>query len=476
MSFANSQHVYIVGMEFVGCGRPSNRVINVDNFVLRDSKFQGQGNSGTALELIGTTAEIFNCRFLSNRRGKYIQFWETIQVYGNVGGAILASNSRVNISQSHFEGSAAQYGGAMYVERGSVIHIKNSMFIQNNGTRNGGGVVYSYISNITIEASTFRYNTATSGGVLQPWYCNITIKNSHFDNSTSTSAGGVAYIHFSNMAIKSSNFTNTYAGFSGGVIYTGSSNVTIESSVFENNTGRAGGALITSRATIIMKSSRFYRNTASPSNGGVMDNIGSNVTIIASEFVDNHTPDSGGALYARSGTDLTVENSRFTNNVASNGGAMYSTSSNIRIIACNFANMATGYGNGLCASASTVTIRETSAFVSISPDYRAGILYSSGSTITIEEPVTTTGHGQELATTTTVPMVADESTTSAMSLTTALTEAESTTLGVTGREMFTSTSITMGTDESVTIVTVKNTTTTNAEGICMLKINLAQHH
>ena len=210
MSFANSQHVYIVGMEFVGCGRPSNRVINVDNFVLRDSKFQGQGNSGTALELIGTTAQIFNCRFLSNRWGKYIQFWETIQVYGNVGGAILASNSSVNISQSHFEGNVAQYGGAMYVERGSVIHIKNSMFIQNNGTRNGGGVVYSYNISITIEASTFRYNTATTGGVLQSWYCNITIKNSHFDNSTSTSAGGVAYIYFSNiMAIESSNFTNT---------------------------------------------------------------------------------------------------------------------------------------------------------------------------------------------------------------------------------------------------------------------------
>ena len=231
--------------------------------------------------------------------------------------------------------------------------------------------------------------------------------------------------------------------------------------MFENNTGYAGGALISFGCSVMVNSSRFYRNTASPSNGGALDNHESKVTIIASEFVDNYTPGSGGALYSRGGTNLTVEGSRFTNNGASNGGAMYSTRSNIMIIACNFANnMATGYGNGLFASASTVTIRETSAFVSTSPDYRAGILYSSGGTITIEEPVTTTG--QELATTTTVPMVADESTTSVM---TALTEAESTTLGATGREMFTSTSVTMGTDESVTIVTVKNTTTTNAEGM-----------
>ena len=88
INFRNSQHLHITGMEFIGCGSTSNQIENVGNFVLRDSKFQGQGNSGTALELTGTTAEIFNCRFLSNRRGKYIQFWEIIQVYGTVGGAI----------------------------------------------------------------------------------------------------------------------------------------------------------------------------------------------------------------------------------------------------------------------------------------------------------------------------------------------------------------------------------------------------
>ena len=456
INFRNFQHIYIIGMEFIGCGSTSNQVEYVGNFVLRDSKFQGQGNSGTALELTGTTAEIFNCRFSSNRRGKYIQFWETLnQVYGTVGGAILASNSSVNISQSHFEGNVAEYGGAMYVERGSVIHIKNSLFTHNNGTRYGGGVVYSYISTITIEASTLHYNTATSGGVFQSWYCNITVVNSSFDNSTSTgTTGGVADLIHSNMIIKSSNFTNTYADFSGGVIYASSSNVTIESSRFENNTGYAGGVLISFRRSIIMvNSSRFYRNTAAPSNGGVMDNHESKVTIIASEFVNNYTPNSGGALYSRGGTNLTVEDSRFTNNAASNGGAMYSTSSNITIIACDFAdNMASNRGTGLYSSVSTIAIRETSAFVASSPNYRVGILYSYGSTISIEEPITV--KPQESTTTTTEPM-ADESTTSVM---TALTEDESSTLAVTRRETVTSTSsITMGTDD------LETATTTSAE-------------
>lgn len=182
----------------------------------------------------------------------------------------------------------------MYVEQGSIVHIMDSSFSHNNATWAGGGVLYSYISSITIEASTFCYNHGPSRGVFDPWYCNITIINCSFDNSTSRSAGGVAYVHSSNMTIKSSNFTNTYAGFSGGVVYASSSNVKIESSNFENNTGYAGGALISFRRSMItIKSSRFYRNTASSSNGGVLDNHESKVTIIESEFVNNYTPHSG---------------------------------------------------------------------------------------------------------------------------------------------------------------------------------------
>ena len=313
VNFGNSENIYIVGMEFVGCGGTSNQVENVGNFVLRDSTFLGQESSGTALELIGTTAQIFNCRFMSNRQGKYIAFWEITQVYGTVGGAILASNSSVNISQSHFEGNMARYGGAMYVERGSVVHITDSSFSHNNATWAGGGVLFSYISSITIEASTFHYNSGPSGGVLESRYCDITIINSSFDNSTtSASAGGVADLSSSNVTIKSSNFTNTYAAFSGGVVYASGSNVTIESSNFENNTGIAGGALISfGRSIITIKSSRFYRNTASSSSGGVLDNHESKVTIIESEFVNNYTPQGGGALYSRGGTNLTVEGSRF---------------------------------------------------------------------------------------------------------------------------------------------------------------------
>ena len=465
INFRNSQHIYIVGIEFIGCGSTSNQIEYVSNFVLRDSKFQGQGNSGTALELTETTAQIFNCRFLSNKRGKYIQFWETLnQVYGRVGGAILASNSSVNISQSHFEGNVAEYGGAMYVERSSVVHIKNSLFIRNNGTRYGGGVAYSYISSIMIESSTLLYNTASSGGIVKSWYCNITIINSYFDNSTSTgTTGGVASLHGSNMIIKSSNFTNTYADFSGGVIYSTRNNITMESSRFENNSGLAGGVLISfSRSIIMVKSCKFYRNTASPSNGGAMDNHESEVTIIASEFVNNYTPESGGALYSRGGTNLTVERSRFSNNVASNGGAMFSTSSNITILACSFvSNMVSGLGTGLYSAVSTVTIRETSAFVATSPDYRVGILYSYGGTIIIEEPVTTT----EQEPSTTEPMT-EEPTTVVM---TVETDESRTTLAATRREIFPSTSsITMGMDEIATTTIAEdvtnNTTITSGAG------------
>ena len=43
----------------------------VKEFMVEDTKFKGQENSGTALELIKTTAQIVNSTFLSNGKGLY---------------------------------------------------------------------------------------------------------------------------------------------------------------------------------------------------------------------------------------------------------------------------------------------------------------------------------------------------------------------------------------------------------------------
>ena len=54
--FSQSLYIHITNLEFIGCG--VNVVKHVEELVIEDTKFKGQENSGTALKLNETTAQI----------------------------------------------------------------------------------------------------------------------------------------------------------------------------------------------------------------------------------------------------------------------------------------------------------------------------------------------------------------------------------------------------------------------------------
>ena len=56
--FSQSQYIHITNLEFIGC--VGNQMSHVEEFVVIGTKFEGQGNNGTALELIEITARIIN--------------------------------------------------------------------------------------------------------------------------------------------------------------------------------------------------------------------------------------------------------------------------------------------------------------------------------------------------------------------------------------------------------------------------------
>ena len=49
MHFSQSQSIYITDLKFIGCG--GNQITQVKEFLVTDTTFEGQENSGTALEL-----------------------------------------------------------------------------------------------------------------------------------------------------------------------------------------------------------------------------------------------------------------------------------------------------------------------------------------------------------------------------------------------------------------------------------------
>ena len=275
MHFNQSQSIHITNLEFIGCG--GNQVRQVEEFVVENTKFKGQKNSGTALELIETTAQIVNSTFLSNRNGSFRECARFFPGYGCVsvgftGGAIIATNSTVEINQSRFEDNQVDWGGVIFAEQDSIMNMNDNVFVSNNASI--GGVLFSISSTITIEGSGFHNNSASSGGVLASIRSTITIEASGFHNN-------------------SARYRN------GGVLHSYSSTITIEASEFHgNNATKWGGVLASISSTITIEASGFHGNNATV-RGGVLHSASSNITIAGSNFTNNVSP-IGAIIYAES--------------------------------------------------------------------------------------------------------------------------------------------------------------------------------
>ena len=344
MHFSRSQSIHITNLEFIGCG--GNRVQDVKKFVVKDTMFKGEWGSRTALELIGTAAQIVNSTFVSNTMGSYrecaVLYNNGYCIKGFVGGAIIATNSTVCISQSRFKDNIAREGGgAILAEKNSIINTSRSIFVGN--TARFGGVLASNSSTIIIEASKYHGNEATYAGVLTSLNSTIIIEASEFyDNSASF--GGVLASSGSNITIlEESGFHNNSATREGGVIISELSNITIGGSNFSNNTSPIGAVIrISDRSTIQHKYGYLTVDSNRAESHAVM-------YLSDSEFVGHNKiifSNNLGSLVAfnskinLSGDALFVNNQPLLQNISDNfqeGGAITLFQSNVYFNgACNF--------------------------------------------------------------------------------------------------------------------------------------------
>ena len=237
MHFSQSQSIHITDLEFIGCG--GNQVTQVEQFLVTDTTFEGQLNSGTALKLIGTTAQIVSSAFVSNRKGSYRESVGTLDDPGNgfVGGAIIVTDkSTITISQSNFENNRAQSGGAIFADTNSTINLTDNVSFINNSANSFGGVLYSTTGVVTINAScTFSNNKAVQG-VLYANTSTLTIEASEFHDNIANDLG-VLYLFNSSVTIEASEFHDNSAN-TGSVFYLLNCNITIEGSEFYDNHSR----------------------------------------------------------------------------------------------------------------------------------------------------------------------------------------------------------------------------------------------
>ena len=257
MHFYQSQSIHITNLEFIGCG--GNIVRQVEEFIVEDTMFKGQENSLTGLQLIKTTAQIVGSTIVSHRNGSYKEcaiLYPRRGCISNafIGGAIIATNSTVDISQSKFEDNQADLGGAIFAEQDSIINLSSNVFMSNNAYRVGGVLASTYGSTIIIESSEFQDNNARRGGVLASFDSTITIEASEFHANHARDKGGVLFSQSSSITIQKSGFYDNYATDNGGALYLNSSTITIKASEFHNNHARDGGVLFS-------RSSNNYHNS-----------------------------------------------------------------------------------------------------------------------------------------------------------------------------------------------------------------------
>jgi predicted outer membrane repeat protein len=252
------------------------------------------------------------------------------------GGAIATHGPlNVRIKNVSFEDNTArQGGGAIYLGWLSDAVIKDSYFMDNDGSyandERGAGAISANNSDLTIRSSEFVGNTGINGGAINGLQTSLLITNSEFTGNKTESYpdpeslrpnlrgyGGVVYVDLpappnrddGYLIIKNSSFSDNQAESAGGAVYhwtTSNDMVKIKQSLFDGN-----------------------QVTGSPSeagNGGAIDLQSGGAAedrdalLFNNDFLDNEAIAQGGAIRVRN-YDTISKNNDFIGNEAGLGGA-----------------------------------------------------------------------------------------------------------------------------------------------------------
>ena len=272
----------------------------------------------------------------------------------DIGGALVAHNSSVNVDKSTLSYNTANFGGAM-VTFGSTVNINITIFTHNSALGDGG-VMMTYNDMVRISSSTFSENVAyTYAGVaLTIGDSTFKIDNSNFFSNIAAEGGVMYSSGDSSFNISNCNFTSNSATFWGGVMDTS------DDSLFKFNS----------------YSAKYY--------GGVMSTSGhSSFTISNSNFTSNNATWDGGVVHAKSGdSSFNISNCDFTSNIARYmGGVMYTSmaisgDSSFNISNCDFTSNDAAYG-GVTFGHSPYTISNSNFTLNRAYYGSGGVIYTS---------------------------------------------------------------------------------------------------
>ena len=170
----------------------------------------------------------------------------------------------------------------------SKINVKNSEFLNNKSTGNGGAILTNSFEKLYFENCIFRGNKSSeSGGAI----CanSVECKNCTFDKNEA-SYGGAICAH--NLKLYNNTFKNNYSRNDGGAIYSGNGteNERIEGNTFENNKAkRYGGAIRINTVGHHFRNNTFVNNESTWGNAILY----SYLKVVTSEQIANSMGNTG---------------------------------------------------------------------------------------------------------------------------------------------------------------------------------------
>ena len=414
----------IQGLHFIGCG--GNRVSQVEQFIIKDTIFQGEEGRGRALYTASSNVLIVSSNFTHNTakieggalfaHNSNLHVVESSYSYNRAsfGGVMVTSESSVKIINSTFSKNVAMVYGGVMITHADSLSISGSIFTNNRAGGNSGvmeiygsyasitdctfshniaeeccGVVNAVNNFFSIRSSIFNNNSAAIGGVMITLDSSLNIVSSTFSSNSASVHGGVMwtsqYYHESFFSITDSTFSDNTAKGCCGVIEAVNGFFNVRSSRFTNNSAGIGGVMVIYESLFDIKNSSFNDNTAGWC-GVICAFNGSQFSIRSSSFANNSAIDRfghGGVIHTSDTSYFNVTSSTFTNNSANGGGVMYTLDSSFNITSSTFANnSATDIGGVIDMEFNSSVYIASSTFTNNSAA-GGGVIWIAGSSFNI---------------------------------------------------------------------------------------------
>lgn len=298
------------------------------------------------------------------------------------------------------------YGGAVLVDAGGALSVRNCSFTENQCSQ-GGAAIELVGNSLTITKSSFvggeaDYGTAIDGenyfgtdtmsisdsefvnnstaqedgfgGVITPAGGKYTLARCNFhDNSNLNCSSGVIFNSSGNMTLTDSTVENNFGG-SGGVVGTNGGTMSISGCTLLNNSVEYGGSVLNEFGTMIVSHCTMENNTNDGGSGGAIWNDG-NMTVTDCNLSGNSTSDSGGGAIWNDGM-LTLTDCILFNNSASGyfglGGGIYNEGTILMTRCILYGNSASESGGGIWNSLDGTLSIGASLFIGNTPNAIGG--------------------------------------------------------------------------------------------------------